>query len=105
MQKLVLANIQSPGDLLVLTAAVRDLHLTYPGRFITDVRSHCPDIWRHNPYITRLRLDEPGVQLVPCTYPLVNQSNERPVHLLHGFIDELNRQLSLNIKMTELKGD
>jgi hypothetical protein len=105
MEKLVLANIQSPGDLLVLTAAVRDLHLSYPGRFLTDVRSYCPDIWRHNPYITPLGLDEAGVRLVPCTYPLVNQSNERPVHLLHGFIDELNRQLGLEIRMTALKGD
>src|SRR5688572_32759667 len=92
MEKLILANIQSPGDVLVMTAAVRDLHLSYPGRFLTDARTHCPDIWLHNPYITALRFDEPDVRLVPCVYPLVHQSNHRPVHMLHGFIVELTSQ-------------
>lgn len=105
MQKLILANIQSPGDVLVLTAAVRDLHRCYPSQFLTDVRTHCPELWLHNRYLTPLRFDDPSVRLVPCTYPLVNQSNQRPVHLLHGFIDELNRQLDLDIRPTALKGD
>src|SRR5262245_60584188 len=105
MQKLILANIQSPGDVLVLTAAVRDLHRCYPGRFLTDVRTHCPDLWLGNPYLTPLSFEDPSVRLVPCTYPLVNQSNQRPVHLLHGFIEELNRQLNIEIRPTALKGD
>src|SRR5437899_2785108 len=29
MQKLILRNFQSPGDIVMLTAAVRDLHLTW----------------------------------------------------------------------------
>ncbi len=49
MKKVVLRNFQSPGDILMLTAAVRDLHACYPGRFLTDVRSSCPDLWLHNP--------------------------------------------------------
>lgn len=36
-RQLVLRNHQSPGDVLMLTAAVRDLHLCYPGLFKTDV--------------------------------------------------------------------
>jgi hypothetical protein len=105
MEKLVLANIQSPGDVVVLTAAVRDLHLSYPGRFLTDVRTYCPDLWLHNPFITSLRLGDPGVRLVPCTYPLVQESNRRPVHLLDGFIQELNQQLGVEIRKTVLRGD
>jgi ADP-heptose:LPS heptosyltransferase len=105
MEKLALVNIQSPGDLVVLSGALRDLHLSYPGRFQTDVRSHCPAIWLNNPYITQLSLEERGVRLVPCTYPLVNQSNDRPVHLLHGFVEELNRQLNLDIRVSALSGD
>src|SRR5580658_10110743 len=38
MRKLILNNYQSPGDIVMLTAAVRDLHRTYPGDFLTDVR-------------------------------------------------------------------
>jgi predicted 2-oxoglutarate/Fe(II)-dependent dioxygenase YbiX len=35
-RKLILRNHLAPGDVLMLTAAVRDLHLSHPGRFITD---------------------------------------------------------------------
>lgn len=52
MKKLILRNFQSPGDILMLTAAVRDLHVCYPGRFLTDVRTPCPDLWQHNPHLT-----------------------------------------------------
>lgn len=105
MEKLILANIQSPGDVLVLTAAVRDLHRCYPGRFLTDVRTHCPELWLYNPYLTPLRLEDRTVRLIPCTYPLVNHSNQQPVHLLHGFLDELNHQLKVEIRPSALQGD
>ena len=32
-RKLILRNFQSPGDIVMLTAAVRDLHRCYPGRY------------------------------------------------------------------------
>lgn len=38
MRKLILKNHQSPGDVMMLTAAVRDLHACQPGKFLTDVR-------------------------------------------------------------------
>lgn len=44
MRKLILRNFQSPGDIVMLTAAVRDLHRTYPGEFITDVRTPFPGL-------------------------------------------------------------
>src|SRR6185295_5378352 len=54
-QKLILRNFQSPGDILMLTAAVRDLHACHPGEFLTDVRTSCADLWLNNPYLTPLR--------------------------------------------------
>ena len=61
MRKLVLTNFQSPGDIVMLTAAVRDLHRCHPGRFVTDVRTSCPDLWRYNPYLTPLDEHDPEV--------------------------------------------
>jgi len=63
MQKLILRNFQSPGDILMLTAAVRDLHACYPDRFVTDVRTSCPDLWLHNPHLI-MAVDEPDVRVV-----------------------------------------
>lgn len=31
MEELILSNFQAPGDAVMLTAAVRDLHRAYPG--------------------------------------------------------------------------
>lgn len=105
MQKLILANYQSPGDVVMLTAAVRDLHRCYPEQFITDVDTDWSDLWGNNPYVTPLAANEPGVRRVECQYPLIRFSNERPVHFVHGFIDDLNEQLGLNIRPTRIAGD
>lgn len=105
MRKLILSNFQSPGDLVMLTAAVRDLHLRYPGRFLTDVRSPCPQLWEHNPYITAIRRSDPDAEPVECEYPLIHRSNREPWHFLHGFIHHLNSKLDLDIQLTAFKGD
>lgn len=103
--KLILRNFQSPGDLLMLTAAVRDLHRCYPGRFLTDVRTSCPELFRHNPHITPINDHARGVRTINCQYPLVHQSNHASFHFIHGFIDFLNRELHLDIRPTEFRGD
>lgn len=105
MRRLILRNFQSPGDIVMLTAAVRDLHRTYPGEFATDVRTPCPGLWQNNPYITPLRENDSGVETIECHYPLVHESNQAPWHFLHGFIDFLNRRLSLTIRPTAFRGD
>ena len=89
----------------MLTAAIRDLHMSYPNQFITDVRTPCPAIWEHNPFITPLNEDSKDVQVLSCSYPLIHQSNELPYHFIHGFIHFLNKQLNLNIQPTAFKGD
>ena len=105
MQKLILRNFQSPGDIVMLTAAVRDLHRCYPGEYVTDVRTSCPDLWDHNPFITPLSEDDPDVRSIECHYPLIDRSNQTPCHFLEGFTEYLNDQLGLRIRVTEFKGD
>lgn len=103
--RLILRNNQSPGDVTMLTAAVRDLHKVYPGQFLTDVRGECPDLWLHNPYLTPLSENDSTVRVIHCRYPLINRSNEWPYHFLHGFIHFLNRELRLAIRPSAIKGD
>ncbi len=105
MRKLVLRNFQSPGDIVMLTAAVRDLHRAHPGEFLTDVRTPFPALWEYNPYLTPLGEDDPDVEVVDCHYPLIHQSNTTPCHFLHGFPAYLNEKLGLRIRVTEFKGD
>ena len=64
MRKLILSNGFSPGDIVMLTAAVRDLHYWYPGRYLTDVQTACPQLWENNPHITPLSERDPEVELI-----------------------------------------
>lgn len=105
MRKLILKNGLAPGDIVMLTGAVRDLHKCYPNRFLTDVRTSCPQLWECNPYITPLSEEDPNVEILECSYPLINTSNSLPYHCLHGFVSFLNEKLGLSIKPTAFRGD
>jgi len=105
LKKLILKCPLAPGDIVMLTAAVRDLHRACPGRFVTDVRTSCPELWEHNPHLTPLADDDPEAELIECSYPLIDRCNEAPYHCLHGFIEFLNERLDLRCKPTLFKGD
>ena len=76
-QKLVLRSFLSPGDIVMLTAAVRDLHRAHPGRFKTAVQTTAMELWDHNPYISTQADDDDSWQVMNMHYPLINQSNQR----------------------------
>src|SRR5437773_3129275 len=92
-KRIILRSFYSPGDIVMLTAAVRDLHQCYPGQFVTDVRTSCPQLWENNPYITPLDEADRNVEVIDCHYPLIEQCNRAPYHCLHGFIEFLNDYL------------
>jgi len=89
----------------MLTAAVRDLHRCYPGRFVTDVRTSCADLWHGNPWLTPLDEGDPDVRVIDCHYPIIHRSNSTPYHFLFGFAEYLNDVLGLRIQPTEYRGD
>jgi hypothetical protein len=105
MRKLILSNFQSPGDIVVLTAAIRDLHLSHPGQFKTDVRTPCPALWENNPYITPIQDADPDAIRIACEYPLIHQSNTLPYHMIHGFRIFLEERLGITIQPHAFKGD
>ena len=102
-RKIILKNHQSPGDIVTLTATIRDLHLTYPEQFLTDIDTSCPELWENNPYITKL--DKNNAEIIQMKYPLVHNSNEGAYHFIHGFRIFLENYLKMPIKSTKFKGD
>jgi len=104
-RKLILQNFQSPGDLMMLTATVRDLHKAYPGRFLTDIRTPCDALWENNPYITKIDDKDPEAEVVKCEYPLIHRSNTAPYHFIHGFTEHLETYLDMRIPMSYFGGD
>jgi len=104
-RRIILRSYQSPGDIVMLTAAVRDLHAANPGRFLTDVRTSAGALWENNPHLTPLRDGERGVELLDMHYPLIHHSNQRPYHFLHGYSQFLEARLGVDIPVTAFRGD
>ncbi len=105
MRKLILSNPLAPGDVLVSTCAIRDLHKTYPGEFLTDIRvpSGCGQIFENSPYITALDDNDQEVEKIRLDYPDIHQSgwSGRPFVTAHGI--ELGRQIGKPIQHTSLR--
>jgi hypothetical protein len=97
--KLILISNLCPGDIMTATAAVESLHRTYPGRFITDVRTPVPDIWFHNPFITSIADNESNVRRIEMHYPSIDRSNQESVPFLAGFTTNLGNQLGIPLSL------
>ena len=103
--RLLIRNRQAPGDVLVLTAAVRDLCSAYPGQYQIAVDTAWPAFWANNSNI--LPRDENWIpdRVIDAHYPLIHQSNARPYHFIHGFIQDLERKLNVSIPVGPFRGD
>ena len=104
-KKLILKCCLSPGDVVMMTAAVRDLHQAHPGKYVTDVRTTADQIWENNPYITKISDDDPEAATIDMHYPLVNRSNDAPYHFIHGYAQFLEHTLEVPIPLTKFHGD
>lgn len=104
-RKLILSSSHSPGDVTMLSAAIRDLHATYPGEYQTDVESACNEIYEGNPLITKLDKKDPDVVCIPMHYPLIHDSNEGSYHFIHGYRKYLEERIGRPIKQGKMKPD
>lgn len=86
MIDLLLGHYFDPGDSLMLTAAVRELNLAYPGEYRVAVDISVPEIWENNPWVVPVeRIGHPRLDL-ECAYPLINLINDLPYHFILGFV-------------------
>ncbi len=93
---LILKNSLSPGDVLVMSAAIYSLHRANPGRFVTAVASSCDAVYEHNhdvvPVAEAMRL---GGEEMQTHYPAVNQSNQRAIHFMQSYCEFFSQELDV----------
>jgi ADP-heptose:LPS heptosyltransferase len=105
-ERIILRNTQSPGDYVVLSAAIRDIQRAHPGRFelMMDVPQQA--VFAGSPYLRGFHKTQPGVKQVVAQYPAIHQSNQRRgIHFMWGFIEDLNQKLRANAVLTEFRPD
>ena len=102
-EKVITRNTQCPGDICVLTAAIRDINKAQPGRFRFMMDTSCPAMFYNNPFVDKF--PEVDARKVVAKYPLIHKSNQIKKHFLLGFIEYLNTELNASAVLTEFKPD
>jgi ADP-heptose:LPS heptosyltransferase len=103
--KLILQHHRSPGDVLMLTAALRDLHLAHPKKYLTDVLTNCSDLFKYNPNVTKLSND-PSLKVLKLDYSSYTYTADKlPFHFITAFHQELKKLLNIEIPVTAFKPD
>lgn len=77
MLRLKLAHHLCPGDSLVLSAAIRSLHLTYPGEYVVDVDCTARELYDGNPDVQRFQGHDIWGEV---HYDSINRSDQEPHH-------------------------
>jgi ADP-heptose:LPS heptosyltransferase/SAM-dependent methyltransferase len=129
-QGLLLANRLAPGDILVMTSAIRELHRNYPGKYEVDVRTPCNELFENNPHITKHNFSETDFNLlngkfssVPLSdmsvashtgrlgdilvidmhYPLIHRSGKCGAHFSQGHTEWLEEVLGVKIQQDSIR--
>lgn len=103
-KKLLLKTGLSPGDVLMMTAAVRDLKKAHP-EYQIGIKTTAMSVWENNPHITKLDESDPSVRVLNMEYPIIHKSNTGPFHFINGYRMFLEDALGVKIPAGEFKGD
>jgi hypothetical protein len=105
VRRIVLHHRCQPGDLTVMTAAVRDLQLAHPGCFEVAVETPSPALWENNPYIVP-HTGEP-METMKLTYgPYMRLARSgKHSHFIRSFHQDLEAKLQIPVPLTEPRPD
>lgn len=99
MEKLLLRHQRAPGDIIVMTAVVRDLALTYPGRFHLSVDTSFKELWHNNPYVKPMP-DKKGARIVNLTYgSYIKKAGTEKIHFISSFHKDLKVQTGIDVPL------
>lgn len=108
LKPILLSHWRSPGDVVLLTGAVRDLAKTYPGRYEIHVASACPELWQNNPHVSGIWGTSPPrhLPLFPISYRrYLAEANTTRQHFSTAFHRELATQLKVEFPILDPCGD
>lgn len=90
---------QSPGDVLVMTAAIESLAATFPNRWKIGYSGTAEEIFENNPHISEFE-DGGKVVNLQMEYPAIHRSNSHHIHFLLAYIEFLGTSLGINLPIT-----
>lgn len=99
MEKIILRHQRAPGDILVMTAVVRDLALTYPDRYHIAIDTTFRELWENNPYISKMP-DKRNAKIVNLTYGAhIREAGHQKIHFITSFHKNLKTQTGIDVPL------
>jgi ADP-heptose:LPS heptosyltransferase len=99
-EPILITNYQSPGDGVILSAAIETLHQQYPGRYRTSVQTIAGEMWLHHP-----RVHPP--MLAECPRELRIESHvktcDRPLHVMEIMTRRLGELLGVPLELRVIR--
>jgi len=106
-QPILLMHNRAAGDIVCMTACVRDLALTYPDKYKIHVHTSCRTLWDHNPHVTPLNSKHtnsmPRYRLDYGNY--IRVANRKPMHFIAAFHADLSHKLKTTVPILAPYGD
>lgn len=96
-RRVIIRDNLCPGDITVLSAAIRELHEQHSKQFETDVRVAHRAIFEGSPHITTLDDETETIEAHYHIgeYATIAASNQRPIHMLEAYCEGLSKALGL----------
>lgn len=101
--KVLIRQHQCPGDILTLSASIRDLKQKFPNVKI-KLETSCGEIWDNNPYIDEYPDEEADIDF-KAKYPLVDRSNTCGQHMIYGFKEYIENELGIDFNINRFGCD
>jgi len=97
---IILRNHLSPGDVLVMSAAIHSLHKAHPGKFVTAVETTANQLYEHNPDVVSIeRARELGGEMIETHYPAIQQCNERGITFMQAYCEFFSSALGVHVPL------
>jgi ADP-heptose:LPS heptosyltransferase len=105
MKTLLFTNNLAPGDVVVASALLRDLHRRYPGEYKTGYKGTCREYFDYAPHMDNIPRADGDTQVIKLSYDFIHKSNQERMHFLYGYYHDFNQKTGLDVKMTEFRPD
>lgn len=103
---IIIRHSRAAGDILVLTAAVRDIYKAYSDRFEIGVETPFMELWNDNPYIIKLKDKRLGAGVYSLSYgDSIKKAGTEPIHFLQSFHEDFRKKTGLEVPLTDAKPD
>jgi ADP-heptose:LPS heptosyltransferase len=103
---IIIRHSRAVGDILVMTAVVRDIYKEYSDRFEIGVETPFMELWENNPYIIKLKNKRLGASVYTLSYgDGIQKAGKEPIHFLQAFHNDFEKKTGLKVPLTEPRPD